>query len=450
MAGIPAGAISMPQGKGSLFHNRREFDRYKNGVPDNIDQSRTAENIVVIDRRLEDVYADTFGPAIEAYNATQKRAERRIDGAAGYMEKIRTSKNHEKLFYEDIMQWGKKEDFEQHPELRETAKAALLDYARDFQKNNPRLAVVGIYLHMDEASPHLHIDYVPTAGGYKKGIACRNSLDRAMRQMGYKSVSATENATKAWKDAQRAAFGEICRAHGLEVSPETPTERRNLTVPEYKQLKDDIADLSQDIKQKDASYAELISAGETVLSNQREELHSIAARAAEAEERARIATAPALKAPGSPRSPLFHPDQVIIDREQYDALLRAAGQLVQAKKDAEKAAKERRAVKKMREAAEKDRKAAEQAREAAERDRERIFEEAREKAIDDARSEAARIIADAEEKAHNLDLNLKIGELKIALSEYKRFESRHPEFFKQMRQEERREKSHNRDHSISH
>lgn len=107
-------------------------------------------------------------------------------------------------------------------------------------------------------------------------------------------------------------------------------------------------------------------------------------------------------------------------------------------------------MRKMREAAEKDRKAAEAARVSAEHDRERIFKEAREKAVEDARSEAARIISEAEEKARSLDLNLKIGELKIALNEYRRFESRHPEFFKQMRQEEKREKSHSRDKGISH
>ena len=35
----------------------------------------------------------------EEYNAKQKRADRRIDGAKGYMEQIRNSKNGEKLFY---------------------------------------------------------------------------------------------------------------------------------------------------------------------------------------------------------------------------------------------------------------------------------------------------------------------------------------------------------------
>ena len=119
---------------------------------------------------------------MERYNSRQSREDRKIED---YYEKIAKSKNGENLFYEDVLQWGKKEDFENNPELREKAKEALMLYAESFEARNPNLKVIGAYIHMDEVSPHLHLDYIPVAHGYSRGLDTRNSLDRAMKEMGY-------------------------------------------------------------------------------------------------------------------------------------------------------------------------------------------------------------------------------------------------------------------------
>ena len=160
------GRVSMPQGKGSQLHNRREYEKIGKPIPDNIDVSKSSENITLVDKDIKQAYQEIFGEALEKYNAKQKRADRKIED---YCDHIKKSKNGEKLFYEDVVQWGSKEDF-QKPEMRERAKEALVQYVKGFEERNPNLKLIGAYIHMDEASPHLHLDYIPVAQGYTRGL----------------------------------------------------------------------------------------------------------------------------------------------------------------------------------------------------------------------------------------------------------------------------------------
>ena len=61
---------------------------------------------------------------------------------------------------------------------------------KTFQERNPNLYLFNCVMHLDEATPHLHIDYIPVANGYKTGMKTRNSLTKALQQMGFaKAVS---------------------------------------------------------------------------------------------------------------------------------------------------------------------------------------------------------------------------------------------------------------------
>lgn len=246
------GRVSMPQGKGSQLHNRREYEKIGKPIPDNIDVSKSSENIILVDKDIKQAYREIFGEALEQYNAKQKRADRKIED---YCDHIKKSKNGEKLFYEDVVQWGSKDDF-QEPEMRERAKKALVQYVKSFEERNPNLRLIGAYIHMDEASPHLHLDYVPVAHGYSRGLSTRNSLDRAMKEMGFapENESRKNNATKLWKENERSVFGEICRNMGLEVEAERKA-RGNLSVDEYKKARDQmIGEIEQE---KEAIVAEV-------------------------------------------------------------------------------------------------------------------------------------------------------------------------------------------------
>ena len=247
------GKVSMPQGKGSQMHNRRDYEKIGKPIPDNIDVSKTSENITIVDKDIRQAYQEIFGEALEQYNSKQKRADRKIED---YCDHIKKSKNGEKLFYEDVVQWGSKDDFKS-PETRERAKEALVKYVEGFEERNLNLKLIGAYIHMDEASPHLHLDYVPVATGYSRGLEKRNSLDKAMKQMGYRpeNESRKNNATKLWKENERAVFGQICRGLGLEVEQERKSERKSLTVDEYKEARDEmIGEIEQE---KEAIIAEV-------------------------------------------------------------------------------------------------------------------------------------------------------------------------------------------------
>lgn len=247
------GRVSMPQGKGSQMHNRREYEKFGKPIPDNIDVSKSSENIILVDKDLKEAYHEIFGEALEKYNDKQKRADRKIED---YCDHIKKSKNGEKLFYEDVVQWGSKDDFKS-PETRERAKEALVKYVEGFEERNPNLKLIGAYIHMDEASPHLHLDYVPIATGYSRGLEKRNSLDKAMKQMGFQpeNESRKNNATKLWKENERAAFGQICRGIGLEVEQERKSKRKSFTVDEYKEARDEmIGEIEQE---KNAIVAEV-------------------------------------------------------------------------------------------------------------------------------------------------------------------------------------------------
>ena len=235
----------MPQGRGNRQHNLRNYGEGK--LPSNVDASRTEQNIVWKDETTAHAYHRIFDDAVSEYNAKQKRKDRQIKD---YRTHILNSKNGEKEFYEDVLQWGKQEDFIEHPEWRDIAKECLLEYIEGFEDRNPGLELIGAYIHMDEASPHMHFDYIPVAEGYKTGVQKRNSLDRAMRSLiavrtgseysprpDEKDASGkcTDNATKQWKEMERAHFKKICIRRGLAVDGEIKTpERDSLSVLEYK------------------------------------------------------------------------------------------------------------------------------------------------------------------------------------------------------------------------
>lgn len=230
------GRISMPQGKGSQLHNRRDYEKIGREIPVNIKPELTPYNVTLIDMDIRNAYETIFGAALRQYDEKQKRADRKIND---YYDHILKSKNGEKPFYEDVLQWGRREDFEANPELRKLAIEALYEYAVNFQKRNPNLYVIGAYIHVDEASPHLHLDYIPVAHGYKQGLSIRNSLDRAMKEMGYvpEKECRKNNATMLWKNQERAVFADICREFGLEVEEERKA-RGSFSVEEYKEAKD--------------------------------------------------------------------------------------------------------------------------------------------------------------------------------------------------------------------
>lgn len=243
---IGAKTISFVKGKGSLNHNNREF------IHDNVDKERIAWNRIYKQESIKEAYDVCFGQALVEYNAKQKRKDRI---KSDYMEEIKHSGNKEKVFYENVVQIGKMDDtsvVDENGELTESAKKAievLEIYAKTFQERNPNLYVFNSVMHLDEATPHLHIDYIPVAHGYKNGLQTRNSLTKAFQEMGFeKATGKRENETMAWQKRERAYLKELCEERGIEIE-ELGIARDNYTLPEYKQIMLETAKLQERINE---------------------------------------------------------------------------------------------------------------------------------------------------------------------------------------------------------
>lgn len=215
--------ISVMVGKGSLNHNSRVF------YAENVDPSRTHLNIEYCNESIKDVYHELFDDALDRYNAKQKRSDRKI---TDYYEKICSGKQ-EKPFHEMIIQIGNKDTCAASSEDGAFAARLLNEYMRGFQERNPTLRVFSAHLHMDEATPHLHIDFVPFTTGSKRGLDTRVSLKKALEALGFKGGTRSDTEWDQWANAEKEHLAEIMLAHGIEWERKG-THEEHLSVLEFK------------------------------------------------------------------------------------------------------------------------------------------------------------------------------------------------------------------------
>ena len=215
--------ISAMVGKGSVNHNSRKFKA------ENVDGSRTHLNIDYCNENIKKVYHELFDDALKKYNDKQSRADRRIEN---YYEKIRNSKQ-EKPFHELILQIGDKENMSAESEKGELARQILDEYYRGFQERNPQLKVFSAHLHMDEATPHLHIDFVPFTTGSKRGLDTRVSLKQALAAQGFKGGTRGDTEWNQWVSAEKSALAFVMERHGIEWEHKG-THEKHLSVLDYK------------------------------------------------------------------------------------------------------------------------------------------------------------------------------------------------------------------------
>ena len=210
-------------GKGSVSHNSRQFKAA------NVDPERTSLNRRYCNRNIKKVYEELFGEALEKYNAKQTRSDRKIKN---YYEKIRTSKQ-EKTFTELVVQIGNHEDTNAQSEFGAKAAEILDEYMKGFQERNPHLRVFSAYLHMDESTPHLHIDFVPFTTGSKRGLETRVSLKSALAQQGITGGTKHETEWSIFTRREKEHLAEIMERHGIGWK-QLNTHEEHLSVLDYK------------------------------------------------------------------------------------------------------------------------------------------------------------------------------------------------------------------------
>ena len=255
--------ISAMRGKGSLSHNSRQF------IAENVDSSRTPLNVEYCNEDIRTVYHELFDDALARYNEKQTRKDRVIDD---YYEKIRTGKQ-EKLFEELIIQNGNKDDMNASSENGRLARQMLDEYMQSFQERNPTLRVFSAHLHMDEATPHLHIDFIPFTTGSKRGLETRVSLKKALEALGFMGGTKSHTELNQWIEAEKQALTSIMARHDIEWE-QKGTHEEHLFVLDYKKQErsKEVAALETQI----GALQKQTATAETALSEKQEQLDDIA------------------------------------------------------------------------------------------------------------------------------------------------------------------------------
>ena len=255
--------ISAMRGKGSLTHNRRDF------IAENVDSCRTPLNVEYCNEDIRAIYHELFDDALARYNEKQTRRDRVIDD---YYEKIRTGKQ-EKPFEELIIQIGNKDDMNASSENGQLARQMLDEYMQSFQQRNPTLRVFSAHLHMDEATPHLHIDFIPFTTGSKRGLETRVSLKKALEALGFTGGTKSHTELNQWIESEKQALASIMARHDIEWE-QKGTHEEHLSVLDYKKQErsKEVAALETQI----GALQEQTATAETMLSEKQEQLDDIA------------------------------------------------------------------------------------------------------------------------------------------------------------------------------
>ena len=207
--------LSITIGSGDIRHNNRLFR------PSNVDHSRTPDNITLIREDIQDAYHRLFDEFVIKYNENQKRNDRKIKN---YYDKIYRSKK-EKPFYEFIAQVGNQGD---QPDQKKCVEI-LEEFNQMLQKDYPNMKIFNSVIHVDESTPHIHLDFIPIGEGYKKGLEKRVSMQKALQNLGFSNYADFRNELMQ-------KFEEIAKKHDIERKRDVAVGERHLTIQDYRAL----------------------------------------------------------------------------------------------------------------------------------------------------------------------------------------------------------------------
>ncbi|MCR4646420.1 MAG: plasmid recombination protein [Oscillospiraceae bacterium] len=227
-------SVSFTLGKASRQHEANVDHSNRKFIAPNVDRTRVHLNVSYVQQDVEDAYRELFGAAVAAYNEKQKQKCRRIED---YYQHIANGKREE-AFYEAIIQFGDSKTAPCGSDAGEIAKQMLDEYIRSFRERNPNLYIFNAVMHLDEASPHLHINFIPfytkgRSNGLEKGVSMKAALD----EQGFTGSNFKENRLVAWEESERTFMEEILHRHGY-VREDKQAHYAHMSVDEYKSAKE--------------------------------------------------------------------------------------------------------------------------------------------------------------------------------------------------------------------
>ena len=251
-------SVRMEKSMTNLRHNNRNLteEEYKQPAHEHIIRDRTKDNIVIKHSTIQEAYQEVFGEAVEAYNARQKRKDRKIDD---YYLHVYHSKTLD-LQREMIIGLGNKQDwdelgYEKKKEAGQLIKEVIEDFIKD---KKDHIHVYNAVIHLDEAgAPHAHINFIPLAHGYKNGLETQPSWTKSLAQMGYKGKG--RKPFMAFRETEVERIGRIAKKYGIERKLGETNDIADVRM--YKKVKElekqakakeaEIEGLEQDYSQKD-------------------------------------------------------------------------------------------------------------------------------------------------------------------------------------------------------
>ena len=276
-------------GKGSINHNTRAFSAK------NVDTERSIYNVEFCHAEIEKVYHELFDEALERYNAKQKRNDRKIDN---YYEKIRQGKQ-EKLFHEAVFQIGNRDDMNAKSEEGGLAKEILMEFMKDFQKRNPYLHVFSAHLHMDEETPHVHVDFVPVIHNSKRGLDTRVSLKGALGEQGFKGGTRGATEWNQWIESEKQELAQVMGRYGIEWK-QLGTHNKHLSVLDFEKQErvKEVAELEvkkESLEEQNAAILETSEKWLGELEYLEQEIHSAQENREVADKQAEVAKKEAVR-----------------------------------------------------------------------------------------------------------------------------------------------------------
>lgn len=247
--GAMSASLKLDTGKTNIAHNNRTMSDKEKELNPHIDESRSSENKYLVEKDIKEVYKEEFGEALEKYNAKQKRNDRKIKD---YYKNICASKKT-KPQQEMIIQVGNKDDFSSREDY-EKANQILEEWFNGFAERNPNLKVYNAVIHNDEATPHLHLNFVPVAEDYKRGLEKQVSFNKAIASQDENFNQ--ERPFENWREKEMAVLENLMKERGIE--------RKLVGTNDYKDVND-----YKEKKQLESEIQELEAEKETVLSDLR-------------------------------------------------------------------------------------------------------------------------------------------------------------------------------------
>jgi plasmid recombination enzyme len=251
-------SVKMEKSMTNLRHNNRTLteEEYKQPAHEHIIRERTKDNIVIKHSTIQEAYQEVFGEAVEAYNARQKRKDRKIDD---YYLHVYHSKTLD-LQREMIIGLGNMDDWnELGYEKKKEAGQLLKEVVEDFIKDKKdHIHVYNAVIHLDEAgAPHAHINFIPLAHGYRNGLSTQPSWTKSLAQMGYQGKG--RKPFMAFRETEVARIEKIAKNYGIERklgetndAPDVRTYKKVKDLEKQAKAKEaEIEGLEQEYSQKD-------------------------------------------------------------------------------------------------------------------------------------------------------------------------------------------------------